>query len=171
MTQSNELPLTAPQSDDLTAIFVARLKAHLASPATEPERDIPPWDDPEENDPSDQAPGLIPARSLLICLRLAASFGTTEAILPLNRAGAVTVLRGFGADEAGDVAALLKIVLPQAEWRVVAPSVYEGGVTRSSLARFQRDLDLALDLPRAILILLPTEPAPPAPLPKPVPRC
>ena len=171
MTQSHELPLTAAQSDDLTATFVARLKAHLASPPAKPELDLPPWDDPEEDDPSDQEPGLIPARSLLICLRLAVSFGTTEAILPLNRAGAVTVLRGFGADEAGDVAALLKIVLPQAEWRVVAPSVYEGGVTRSSLARFQRDLDLALDLPRAILILLPTEPAPPAPLPKPVPRC
>lgn len=170
MTQSHELPLTAAQSDDLTATFVARLKAHLASPPAKPELDLPPWDAPEE-DPSDQAPGLIPARSLLICLRLAVSFGTTEAILPLNRARAVTVLRGFGADEAGDVAALLKIVLPQAEWRVVAPSVYEGGVTRSSLARFQRDLDLALDLPRAILILLPTEPAPPAPLPKPVPRC
>jgi len=162
MTQSSELPLTATQSDDLTATFVARLKAHLASPATEPERDIPPWDDPEEDDPSDQAPGLIPARSLLICLRLAASFGTAEAILPLTRAGAVTVLRGFGADEAGDVAALLKIVLPQAEWRVLAPSIYEGGVTKSSLARFQRDLDLALDLPRAILILLPTEAAQPA---------
>lgn len=82
MTQASELPLTATQSDDLTATFVARLKAHLASPATEPERDIPPWDDPEEEAPSVQAPGLIPARSLLICLRLAASFGTTAVTLP-----------------------------------------------------------------------------------------
>ena len=42
MTQSNELPLTAAQSDDLTATFVARLKAHLASPPTKPELDLPP---------------------------------------------------------------------------------------------------------------------------------
>ena len=43
----------------------------------------------------------------------------------------------------------------------MAPSVHEGGVTKSSLTRFQRDLGLALDLPRAILILLPTEAAQP----------
>ena len=57
MTQASELPLTASQSDDLTAIFVARLKAHLASPATEPERDIPHGMTPRRTNLQTKRPG------------------------------------------------------------------------------------------------------------------
>lgn len=102
----------------------ARRLAKLASPAAhaEPERDHDTGT--EENEPVLQTQGLaIPARQLMICLRLATIFRSSEAQEALRAPGAFTVLRGLDLAEVGTAMQVLNTALPDHGCHLVAPNI------------------------------------------------
>ena len=132
--------------------------AKLASPAAhaEPERDHDTGT--EENEPVLQTQGLaIPARQLMICLRLATIFRSSEAQEALRAPGAFTVLRGLDLAEVGTAMQVLNTALPDHGCHLVAPNIYGGTVSKSDAERFTREADRYLDITTPILVLQPLD--------------
>ncbi len=98
----------------------------------------------------------------MTCLRLAATFGSADALAPLREPGALTVLRGIEANDLELATGVLKRVLPDQGWTITRPSVSQDTVTKSAAERFQRDLIKLLDVMTPALILQPLDVAVPA---------
>lgn len=97
----------------------------------------------------------IPARRLLTCLRLAASFGSLDALLPLSAPGAISVLRDIDVPDLDSVTETLRNVLPDRGWRVLHPQVTDLAINKHCEDRFRRDLITMLDKAAPALILQP----------------
>lgn len=97
----------------------------------------------------------VPAREVLTALRLAAAFGSADAIRAAQLPEAITVLRDIGIEDLEDVVSVLRRCFPESEWTFVIPSIHEGGVSRLGEAKFHRDIDTRLDRTTPTLILLP----------------
>ncbi len=97
----------------------------------------------------------IPARRLLTCLRLAASFGSLDALLPLSAPGAISVLREIDIPDLDSVTETLRTVLPDRGLRIVHPQVRDLAIDKHCEDRFRRDLITILDKAAPALILQP----------------
>lgn len=145
------------------APYPSQAKVPDSSVDTDLEDDLLPEMEPAEAAP----PATLPARRLLTCLRLAATFVSEEALEPLRLRGAVTILRGIDVSDLPLIMEGLKTALPDHGWRVVAPSVSEDAVSKTSAERFLREIDRSLDTMAPVLILLPFDIALPAHLQQP----
>jgi len=97
----------------------------------------------------------VPAREVLTALRIAAAFGSADAILAAQLPDAITVLRDIGVEDLEEVVTVLRHCFPESEWTFVTPSIHDGAVSRLGEAKFHRDIDARLDRPAPTLILLP----------------
>lgn len=145
------------------ALYPNQAKVPDSSVDTDLEDDLLPEMEPAEAAP----PATLPARRLLTILRLAATFVSEEALEPLRLRGAVTILRGIDVSDLPLIMEGLKTALPDHGWRVVAPSVSEDAVSKTSAERFLREIDRSLDTMAPVLILLPFDIALPAHLQQP----
>ncbi|MBQ0749625.1 MAG: hypothetical protein KBT70_05435, partial [Roseovarius sp.] len=116
--------------------------------------------DPEQPISAPWAP--VPARQILIALRLAVAFGSEDALRAAQDARAVTILTGFSIGDLELVTDVLKSCAPNARWTVISPPVSEGAVSASQGLRFAFLLEAAMDLFSSVLILCPLG----APLPE-----
>jgi MoxR-like ATPase len=145
------------------APYPIQAKLPDSSVDTDMEDDLLPEMEPAEA----AAPATLPTRRLLTILRLAATFVSEEALEPLRLRAAVTILRGIDARDLTLVTEGLKVALPDQGWRVLAPSVSEDAVSKTSAERFLREIDRLLDTTAPVLILLPFDIALPAHLQQP----
>jgi hypothetical protein len=116
--------------------------------------------DPEQPINAPWAP--VPARQVLIALRLAVAFGSEDALHAAQDARAVTILTDFSIGDLELVTDVLKHCVPNARWTVISPPVSEGAVSASQAKRFALLLEAAMDLFSSVLILCPLG----APLPE-----
>lgn len=112
-------------------------------------------------------PSPIPARRLLACIRLAATFGTAEALAPSRNPGALTLLHGIDVQDLDLVAGVLKSVLPDQGWTVLRPSVSDDAVSKLAGDRFAREIVGLVDTVVPALVLHPRDLALCAPLRQP----
>jgi hypothetical protein len=145
------------------ALYLSQAKVPDNSIDSDVEDDLLPEMEPAEAAP----PATLPTRRLLTILRLAATFVSEEALEPLRLRGAVTILRGIDVSDLPLIMEGLKTALPDHGWRVVAPSVSEDAVSKTSAERFLREIDRSLDTMAPVLILLPFDIALPAHLQQP----
>jgi len=145
------------------APYPSQAKVPDSSVDTDLEDDLLPEMEPAEAAP----PATLPARRLLTCLRLAATFVSEEALEPLRLRGAVTILRGIDVSDITLVTEELKVACPDQGWRVLVPSVSEGAISKTSAERFLREIDRSLDTMAPVLILLPFDIVLPAHLQQP----
>ncbi len=104
---------------------------------------------------ADGPPQPIPARQLLTCLRLAATFGSVDTLAALVDPGAFTVLRGFDVPDLDLIARVLKDVFPEQRWSIAKPSVDADAISKSAEERFLRQLNTLLDSRKPVLVLQP----------------
>ncbi len=141
------------------ALYPSQAKVPDSSADTDLEDDLLPEMEPAEAAPMESAsaapPATLPTRRLLTILRLAGTFVSEEALEPLRLRGAVTILRGIDVSDLPLIMEGLKTALPDQGWRVLAPSVSEDAVSKTSAERFLREIDRSLDTMAPVLILLP----------------
>jgi len=133
------------------APYPIQAKLPDSSVDTDMEDDLLPEMEPAEATP----PATLPTRRLLTVLRLAATFVSEEALEPLRLRGAVTFLRGIDVRDLTLITEGLKVAFPDQGWRVLAPSMSEDAVSKTSAERFLREIDRSLDTMAPVLILLP----------------
>ena len=97
----------------------------------------------------------VPARKLLTCLRLAATFGHPDILAPLAKPGAITVLRNIDHADLELVVGVLRTVLPNQGWQLFHPSLSDYTSSKTSDERFQRELCKLIDKKTPALVLLP----------------
>jgi len=107
--------------------------------------------------PSPLRPAVaVPARKLLTCLRLAATFRHSDALEPLAKPGAITVLRIIDLADIDLVAGVLRTVLPKQGWRLYYPTSSDYTSSKSAEERFQRESFKIVDETEPALVLLPS---------------
>jgi len=96
----------------------------------------------------------IPARQVLIATRLAAAFGTINAIQEAQQSRAVTLVTDIALSDLDLVDHVLMGCFPKARWTLLTPSLTDGAVSKTSEARFRFNIDAAMDdiAPRLILV-------------------
>ena len=144
-------------------LMVSRLQAcHGPKESCLPARDITDADETDVDDaPRGELrvaygpPKPIPARQLLTCLRLAATFGSHDTLATLGDPGAFTVLRGFDLQDLELISQVLKDVFPDQGWSVAKPSVNDDAISKLAQERFLRHLNTLLDSRKPVLVLQP----------------
>ena len=109
---------------------------------------------------SSQAPIMneripVPARKLLQAIRIGSAFGSAKAAQSAAQCGAMTVMRNMPVEDLDDIKSALQSCFPSAQWRVLSPDIYEGTVSKTGQAKFERQLAQSFDSIRPTLVLLP----------------
>ncbi len=97
----------------------------------------------------------IPLRKVLTAVRLAAAFGTEEALRAAKRSGAMTFLTDIPVEDLNLVSEVIRHCFPNGGWALTAPGVSDGAVSKSAEAKFLRNLDEIMDAITPVIALLP----------------
>ena len=80
----------------------------------------------------------VPARQILMTIRLAAAFGSEEALHAAKRSGAMTFLTDIPVEDLNLVSEVIRHCLPTGGWALTSPGVSDGAVSKSAEVKFLR---------------------------------
>ncbi len=95
----------------------------------------------------------VPARQLMMAVRLAAAFGGSDTYVKSTHCGALTVIGDIPLEDLALVKETLKRALPHAGWQVVSPDMTDGGLSRTAQDRFGTAIADHIDRIEPVLIL------------------
>ncbi|MBU2935131.1 MULTISPECIES: AAA family ATPase [Pacificibacter] len=95
----------------------------------------------------------VPARQVLIAIRLAASLKSPSVIDAAQTCGALTVIRDIDLADLATLKDVLRICYAQDQWQVIAPDVAEGALIKNAQARFHTALSDSFDMIQPVLAL------------------
>ncbi len=95
----------------------------------------------------------IPARQVLIAIRLAATFGSSKVVERSLRCGALTVVRDITIADLSTITDVLKICFGEAKWQILAPDTTDGGLAKAAQSRLDTLVTESFDLIEPVLIL------------------
>jgi len=98
-------------------------------------------------------PRHVPARQVLIAIRLAASLKSPSVITAAQTCGALTVIRDIDLADLATLKDVLRICFAQDQWQVIAPDVVEGAFIKNAQARFHTALTDSFDMIQPVLAL------------------
>ncbi|WP_411975559.1 AAA family ATPase [Sulfitobacter faviae] len=96
----------------------------------------------------------LPARQLLIGVRLAATFGSQDQEQESAQCGAITVIRDIAIEDLQLIKDTLKSAFPT-QWLIIEPDVAEGALAKNAQSRFDRILVDSVDKIEPVIILQP----------------
>jgi len=105
--------------------------------------------------PSGLPSRYVPARQLLTAIRLAATFGRSDAYQVSLLCGALTVISDIAPADMTTLKDTLKLGLPYTDWQVISPDIVDGQVSKSGQARFESSIADRIDRIEPVLILQP----------------
>lgn len=97
----------------------------------------------------------IPARQILTAMRLAAAFGSISVLQDAQQSRAVTIVTDITLSDLDLVNQVLKGCFPTARWTLLSPGISDGAISKTSAARFQTSIEVAMDAITPTLILVP----------------
>jgi ATP-dependent Zn protease len=97
----------------------------------------------------------IPARQVLIAIRLAATFGSSKVVEQSLHCGALTVVRDVAVADLSTITDVLKICFGEAKWQIISPDTTDGGLAKSAQSRLEWLITESFDLIEPVLILQP----------------
>ncbi|AML51696.1 hypothetical protein RC74_10860 [Falsihalocynthiibacter arcticus] len=95
----------------------------------------------------------VPARQVLIAIRLAATFKSPTAIDIALQCGALTVVRDIGVVDLTILKDVLSICFPRAPWQILAPDIVDGALSKNAQARLASAITDSFDLIEPVLIM------------------
>ncbi|WPZ29179.1 AAA family ATPase [Sulfitobacter sp. OXR-159] len=115
------------------------------------------FDDGDENEAQAESSALpsryVPARQLLTAIRLAATFGGSNAFEESRHCGALTVISDIAPSDLNAVKDVLKLSFPHADWTLVAPDIMDGKIAKNAQDRFEVAIAERIDRIEPVLIL------------------
>lgn len=131
--------------------------AHKMEPVTDLDELFARFDDRDEAETMAEYTSLpsryVPARQLLTAIRLAASFGGTDAYEASRLSGALTVISNIASSDMHIVRDTLKAGFPHASWKIVSPDIIDGKVGKAAQDRFDIAIEDSIDRIEPVLIL------------------
>lgn len=111
----------------------------------------------KDNEIFDTPSGLpsryVPARQLLTAIRLAATFGGSDAYQAGLLCGALTVISDIAPADMTTLKDTLKLGLPYTDWQVISPDIVDGQVSKTAQNRFESNIADRIDRIEPVLIL------------------
>ncbi|WP_299416227.1 AAA family ATPase [uncultured Sulfitobacter sp.] len=131
--------------------------AHKMEPVTDLDELFARFDDRNEAETMAECTSLpsryVPARQLLTAIRLAASFGGTDAYEASRLSGALTVIGDIAPSDIHIIRETLKAGFPHANWKIVSPDIVDGRVGKAAQDRFDIAIEDCIDRIEPVLIL------------------